>query len=142
MLTEADLPRFELDGETFVRPDFAGRGLANVAPTVLRLLAPDAADELDMVAEMIRWGPLNRRVSFADPEFGKAPEAFFWAETMYARLQAAGVKRTFAVNPIGFSGTALTRMLHQHAAYAGFVATSSLGPIVTRLLTESDDRAY
>ncbi len=243
MLTEADLPRFELDGETFVRPDFAGRGLANVAPTVLRLLAPDAADgldlpplagdilpealtqgvttvllivadglghrqlqreiaagnapnlgeliertregdvtgtynpitsvfptttvaalgsvnsgvtpsghgllgytvflpEFDMVAEMIRWGPLNRRVSFADPEFGKAPEAFFWAETMYARLQAAGVKRTFAVNPIGFSGTALTRMLHQHAAYAGFVATSSLGPIVARLLAESSDLTY
>jgi hypothetical protein len=251
MLTEADLARFELDGEAFVRPDFAGRGLANVAPTILRLLAPDAADglelppldrdilpealttgvttvllvvadglghrqlqreiaagnapnlgeliaqaqdghgplhedrgvtatytpitsvfptttvaalgsvnsavtpsahgllgytiylpEFDMVAEMIRWGPLNRRVSFADPEFGQAPEAFFWAETMYARLQAAGVKRTFAVNPIGFSGTALTRMLHQHAAYAGYVATSSMGPIVARLLAESSDPTY
>src|SRR5438105_6396384 len=42
MLTEADVPRFHLDGESFVRPDFAGRGLANVAPTVLRLLAPNA----------------------------------------------------------------------------------------------------
>jgi hypothetical protein len=28
------LPTFELDGERFVRPDFGGRGLANVAPTV------------------------------------------------------------------------------------------------------------
>ncbi len=36
MLTEADLPSFALDGETYVRPDYAGRGLANVAPTVLR----------------------------------------------------------------------------------------------------------
>src|SRR3954452_14792184 len=35
-------PYFELDGQRFVRPDFAGRGLANLAPTVLRLLAPDA----------------------------------------------------------------------------------------------------
>ena len=47
MLTEADLPRFQLDGESFVRPDFAGRGLANVAPTVLRLLAP-TADGLEL----------------------------------------------------------------------------------------------
>jgi hypothetical protein len=91
---------------------------------------------------MIRWGPLNRRVSFADAEFGKTPEAFFWAETMYARLQSAGVKRTFAVNPIGVSGTALTRMLHQHASYAGYIATSSLGPVVIRLLSESDDPTY
>src|SRR6266849_8970624 len=43
MLTQADLPSFALDGETYVRPDFAGRGLANVAPTLLRLLAPSAA---------------------------------------------------------------------------------------------------
>ena len=41
----ADLPGFELDGERFVRPDFGGRGLANVAPTVLRLLAPTAAHD-------------------------------------------------------------------------------------------------
>jgi hypothetical protein len=243
MLSEAELPQLELDGEAFVRPDFAGRGLANVAPTIVRLLAPEAGDELelppldasvlpesmtrgvstvllvvadglghlqlqreiaagnapnlgeliaraqsgddgvtynpitsvfptttvaalgsvnsgvtptahgllgytvylpefDMVAEMIRWGPLNRRVSFADPEFGQAPERFFWAETTYARLQAAGITRTFAVNPIGFSGTALTRMLHQHARYAGYVATSSLGPIVARLLGESSDKTY
>ena len=243
MLTEAELPRFQLDGETFVRPDFAGRGLANVAPTVLRLLAPGVTDglelpplaasvlpesltqdvntvvlvvadglghlqllrevasgnapnlgelmeraaggdervaynpitsvfptttvaalgsvnsgvaptghgllaytvylpELDMVAEMIRWGPMNRRISFSDPEYGQVPEAFFWAETMYARLQAAGVERTFAVNPSGFSGTALTRMLHQQARYAGYVATSSLGTIVTRILSESDETTY
>jgi hypothetical protein len=234
--------RFDLDGESFVRPDFAGRGLANVAPTVLQLLAPHAAQlelppldssvlpdsmtigvktvvlvvadglghlqlqreidagnapnlaemitraeggdsgisytpitsvfptttvaalgsvnsgvaptshgllgytvylpEFEMVAEMIRWGPLNRRVSFADPEFGQAPEAFFWSDTMYARLQAAGVKRTFAVNPVGFAGTALTRMLHQHATYAGYIATSSLGPIVSRIVHESTEVTY
>ena len=243
MPTHTDLPRFELDGEQFVRPDFAGRGLANVAPTILRLLAPHAVDsiglppldssvlpesltrgiktvvlvladglghvqlqremaagnapnlseliaraeagdaqvvyrpitsvfptttvaalgsvnsgvkptehgllgytiylpEFDMVAEMIRWGPLNRRVSFADPEFGHAPETFFWADTIYARLHAAGVQRTFAVNPIGFAGTALTRMLHQHATYTGYIATSSLQPIVSRLLSESDEPTY
>jgi Type I phosphodiesterase / nucleotide pyrophosphatase len=243
MLTEADLPRIALDGESLVKPDFSGRGLANVAPTVLALLAPTAMDtlqlppldasvlpralttdlktvllvvadglghlqlqreisagnaphlgelierashgdaqvnytpitsvfptttvaalgsvnsgvapvhhgllgytlylpEMDMVAEMIRWGPLNRRVSFADPEYGQAPESFFWAETMYARLHEAGIERTFAVNPIGFAGTSLTRMLHQHAAYAGYVATSSLGPIVSRLIHESTDPTY
>ena len=242
MLTVDDLPSFDIDGERFVRPDFAGRGLANVAPTVLRLLAPQAAPvelppldrsvlpesmtsgirkvvvivadglghlqlqreiaagnapnlgklvaragsengsvsynpitsvfptttvaalgsinsavapsahgllaytlylaEFDMVAEMIRWGPLNRRVSFSDPEFGCAPETFFWAETMYARLQAAGVTRTFAVNPNYFAGTALTRMLHQGATYAGYIATSSLEPIVSRLLGESDEPTY
>jgi Type I phosphodiesterase / nucleotide pyrophosphatase len=243
MLTAADLPRFELDGESFVQPDFAGRGLANIAPTVLRLLAPDAAEalelpaldasvlpaglteavktvvlviadglghlqlereiatgnapnlaeliaraahadpcvaytpitsvfptttvaalgsvnsgvvptkhgllaytlllpEFDMVAEMIRWGPLNRRVSFADPEFGKSPEEFFWATTTYARLHAAGVERTFAVNPSHFSGTALTRMLHQQATYAGYISTSSLTPIVSRIVHDSVEPTY
>jgi len=50
MFTEEDLPRFELDGERFVRPDFAGRGLANVAPTVLELLAPGAVDGIELPA--------------------------------------------------------------------------------------------
>jgi predicted AlkP superfamily pyrophosphatase or phosphodiesterase len=98
--------------------------------------------EFDMVAEMIRWGPLNRRISFSDPEFGCTPESFFWADTMYTRLQAAGVRRTFAVNPGHFSGTALTRMLHQGATYAGYIATSSLQPIVARLLDDSDETTY
>jgi hypothetical protein len=243
VLTAADLPRFELDGESFVLPDFAGRGLANVAPTVLQLLAPQSGEslalppldhsvlpealttdvrtvvlvvadglghlqlereiaagnapnlgelvdrarhadpcvsytpissvfptttvaalgsinsgvtpiehgllaytlllpEFGMVAEMIRWGPLNRRVSFADAEFGKAPETFFWAETMYARLHAAGVERTFAVNPSHFSGTALTRMLHQGATYAGYISTSSLEPIVSRIVHDSTETTY
>jgi Type I phosphodiesterase / nucleotide pyrophosphatase len=240
MLT--DLPSFTLDGERYVKPDFAGRGLANLAPTVLQLLAPMAEPlelppldpsvlpesmtsgvrnvvvivvdglghlqlqreiaagnapnlsklvaraarenesvsyspitsvfptttvaalgsinsgvapsahgllaytlyvaEFDMVAEMIRWGPLNRRGSFSDPEFGCAPEKFFWAETVYARLQAAGVTRTFAVNPNYFVGTALTRMLHQGATYSGYISTSSLEPIVSRLLAESDEPTY
>src|SRR5229473_6964209 len=55
MITEAELPRFELDGESFVRPDFGGRGLANVAPTVLGLLAPGSADQLALP-------PLDRSV--------------------------------------------------------------------------------
>jgi predicted AlkP superfamily pyrophosphatase or phosphodiesterase len=242
MVTMADLPSFALDGETYVRPDFAGRGLANVAPTILRLLAPSAepldlppldsdvlpesmtrgiktivllvadglghlqlereiaagnapnlaelisqADatggtiayspltsvfptttvaalgsvnsgvapsehgllsytlylpEFDTVADMIRWGPVNRRVTFADPEFGSVPEAFFWAETMYVRLQAAGVQRTFAINPNYFAGTALTRMLHQGATYRGYISTSSIEPIVSQLLAETDETTY
>ena len=54
MLTVDDLPSFDLDGERFVRPDFAGRGLANIAPTVLRLLAPLAAP--------VDLPPLDQRV--------------------------------------------------------------------------------
>lgn len=242
LLPEADLPSFALDGETYVRPDFAGRGLANVAPTVLRMLAPSAepldlppldssvlpesmtrgirnvvlvvADglghlqlqreiaagnaphieelisrgrsgresiryspitsvfptttvaalgslnsgvapsahgllsyqlflpEFNMLAEMIRWGPLDRRVSFADAEFGCDPEKFLWAETMYGRLQAAGVRRTFAVNPNYFAGTSLTRMLHRGATYGGYISTSSLEPIVSRLLDETEETTY
>jgi hypothetical protein len=242
MLTVADLPSFDLAGERYVRPDFDGRGLANVAPTVLRILAPTAAPvdlppldssvlperltsgiknvvvivadglghlqlqreiaagnapnlaelvaraaledesvvynpitsvfptttvaalgsinsavaptahgllaytlylaEFDMVAEMIRWGPLNRRISFSDPEFGCVPETFFWAETIYHRLQAAGVARTFAINPGYFAGTALTRMLHQGATYAGYISTSSVETIVSRILAESDEPTY
>ena len=33
-------------------------------------------------------------------------------------------------------------MLHQHAKYSGYIATSSLQPIVTRLLAESDEPTY
>src|SRR5258708_2139723 len=91
---------------------------------------------------MVRWGPLNRRVSFADPEFGIEPETFLWSDTIYARLQAAGVRRTFAVNPNYFSGTALTRMLHRSATYSGYISTSSLQPIVSRLLADSDETTY
>jgi hypothetical protein len=241
MLSAAELPTLDLDGEQLVRPDFAGRGLANVASTVLRLLAPSAALELppldssvlpesltvgvknvvvlladglgylqlqremaagnapnlaelvarsaagsepvsyapitsvfptttvaalgsvnsgvapsghgllgytlylpefDTVADMIRWGPTNRRGTFGDAEFGSSPESFFWAETLYARLQAARVTRTFAINPAGFVGTALTRMLHQYATFAGYIATSSIQPMVTRLLADADERTY
>src|SRR5438270_9614056 len=46
MLTAPELKTFELDGERFVRPDFDGRGLANVAPSVIRLLAPHASMDL------------------------------------------------------------------------------------------------
>ncbi|MDQ3810861.1 MAG: alkaline phosphatase family protein [Chloroflexota bacterium] len=242
MLNALELPTLERDGERFVRPQFDGRGLANVAPTVLRLLgvqpprglpsldrtvlperlsegvqnvvlliadglghhqlqreieagnAPHLSEllaraargdadvsyqaitsvfptttvaalgsvnsgvtpaehgllaytiyvpEFDMVGEMIRWGPLNRRVSFADPEFGHSAEDFFWAPTVYQQLRAAGVERVFAVNPAGFAGTALTRMLHQGATNCGYVATSSLSAVVPRLLgPEADSPTY
>jgi Type I phosphodiesterase / nucleotide pyrophosphatase len=92
--------------------------------------------EYGLIAEMIRWGPLDQRVSFADPQFGSSPERFFWAETLYQRLHAGGVERTFAVNPSRFAGTALTRMLHQGATYQGYLATSSLTTIVPRLLAD------
>jgi hypothetical protein len=235
------VPRpFELDGLELVRPDFAGRGLASVAPTVLRLLgqarsrlpgldrsalperltrgvrrvlvvladglghlqlereiaagnAPNLAGllrraaeadpcaayapitsvfptttvaalgslnsavvpvehgllgytlylpDFAMEAEMIRWGPLKRRVSFTDPAFGGVPEQFLWASTLYHRLQAAGVSQTFAVNPNHFAGTALTRMLHQGATARGYVTTSSLEPIVRRLVEDAQGPTY
>jgi hypothetical protein len=228
----------ELDGQRLIRPDYAGRGLAAIAPTVLRLLAQapaprpgldktalperlsaglravvlvvadglghlqlereiaagnaptlsgliqrattEAADgcvaytpitsvfptttvaalgslnsavlpvehgllgytlylrEYGLVAEMIRWGPLDQKVSFAEPQFGYSPERFFWAQTLYQRLRAGGVERSYAVNPAGFAGTALTRMLHQGATYQGYAATSSLTVILPRLLQEPD----
>lgn len=232
---------FDLDGEQLIRPDWCGRGLANVAPTILDILAPtvsvdlpplDASvipnglrqgittvvlvvadglghlqlareiaagnaprlaellhtashgddavayspitsvfptttvaalgsvnsavtpaehgllayslylQEFSTVAEMIRWGPAGQRGSFADDEFGAQPEAFFWSDTLYARLHSGGVERTFAVNPHHFHGTALTRMLHQHATYAGYIATSSLQPIVARLVADSERPTY
>ncbi|GAC1326309.1 MAG: alkaline phosphatase family protein [Chloroflexota bacterium] len=243
MVSQAEATSFGLDGERLVRPDWSGRGLANLAPTVLRLLSPSVASELPplaasvvpdamrsaiktvvvvvadglghlqlqreiaagnaprlgelirraaegqdtqqvaytpitsvfptttvaalgtvnsgatpaehgllafslylqefgTVAEMIRWGPAGQRTSFADPEFGVSPESFFWAETVYSRLHSGGVERTFAVNPHHFAGTALTRMLHQHATYTGYIATSSLEPIVSRLVADSDAPTY
>src|SRR5205085_3028268 len=44
---------FDIDGERFVRPDFAGRGLANVAPTIVRLLAPSAELDLPTLSEQV-----------------------------------------------------------------------------------------
>src|SRR5262249_34210625 len=42
---------------------------SGVAPTGHGLMGYTVfLPEFDMVAEMIRWGPLTRRVSFADPE--------------------------------------------------------------------------
>src|SRR5262249_15417601 len=69
-------------------------------------------------------------------------ESFFWAETIYARLHAGGVERTFAVNPAHFSGTALTRMLHRDATYVGYLSTSSLEPIVSRIVHDSTELTY
>lgn len=228
----------ELDGERLVRPDSAGRGLANVAPTVRRLLAGSSSaselalpsldesvlpaaltrqvqvvvlivadglghlqlmreieagnaptlarlvggvaayrpitsvfptttvaalgalnsgvlpvehgllaytlylKEYGLVAEMIRWGPLEHGGSFADPQFGYSPERFFWAETLYRRLHRAGVEHTYAVNPAGFAGTALTRMLHQDATYSGYIATSSFTSILPRLLGAASTPTY
>jgi hypothetical protein len=241
MLTVAELPTYDLDGETLVLPDFAGRGLASIAPTILQLLTPSVVsalpplspavlpdsltqdvttvvlvvadglghlqlmsevalgnapnlgqlidrassaddgityspitsvfptttvaalgsinsgvtpaehgllayqlylEEFQTVAEMIRWGPVGRRGTFSDPEFGAEPEAFFWAPTLYDRLRGGGLERAFAVNPGHFQGTALTRMMHQQATYAGYIATSSLEPIISRVLAESDDPTY
>jgi predicted AlkP superfamily pyrophosphatase or phosphodiesterase len=52
------------------------------------------------------------------------------------------VERVFAVNPAHFSGTALTRMLHQGADYRGYIATSSMEPIVNRIVEASSEPAY
>ena len=243
MLTAADLPRFGLDGESYIRPDFAGRGLANIAPTVIQLLAPGAVQPLELpaldrtvlpegltqdvktvvlvVADGLGHLQLEREIAAgnarkhrrayrpsdrSDPCVGytpitsvfptttvaalgsvnsgvapsaswlarvhalaarvrhgrrddplgaaqpprlvhrpgvrQGPETFFWAETIYSRLRAAGVERTFAVNPSHFSGTALTRMLHQTATYAGYVSTSSLTPIVSRVVHDSTQPTY
>ena len=240
MQTAVQTTTFDLDGERFVLPDFDGYGLANVAPTIIKLLAPGAELELpplagdalppaltdgvktivlvvadgfgfgqlereaaagnapnlralvdrpdvafsaitsvfptttvaalgsvnsavapshhgllgytlylsefNMLGEMIRWGPLNRRGSFADSDFmestGCTPERFFWAQTVYQQLQAQGIERTFAVNPQHFTGTSLTRMLHQGSIYDGYVSTSSLQPIVARLVDESRTPTY
>lgn len=227
------IPTFSVDGERMVRPDFVGRGLANVAPTVLRLLGVEAGlpplaasvlperltqgvravvllvadglghlqlmrevasgnaptlarllesvdervsyapitsvfptttvaalgslnsgvapaehgllgytlylEELGGVAEMIRWGPLERRGSYVDPALGGAsPEAFFDSPTIYRRLRSGGVNAAAAVSPAHFQGTALTRMLHQDATYAGYPAPSSLAVMVPRLLRERE----
>lgn len=99
--------------------------------------------EHDTVAEMIRWGPVIRRGSFSDRRFGgHDPKAFLWTRTLYQRLHAAGVTRTHAVNPYHFSGTALTLMLHQGADYRGYPATSSMAPMVARLVAEADVPTY
>ena len=43
MLTEADSSGFAFDGETYVRPDFAGRGLPP-EERALKRTTPDAQD--------------------------------------------------------------------------------------------------
>ena len=62
--------------------------------------------EVQMVAEMIRWGPLNRRMSFGDPRsLACRRAASCGPRRLYSRLQArrraGGPSRSI---PIGFSG--------------------------------------
>lgn len=89
------------------------------------------------VAELIRWGPFDRKGSFSDRNLGgQSPEHFFGAPTIFQRLQAAGIEQRYAVNPTFFAGTALTRMLHQGSIYAGYPAPSSLVAMVPRVLRQ------
>lgn len=89
------------------------------------------------VAELIRWGPVERRGSFADADLGgHSPEAFLWSPTIHQHLASAGIERSFAVNPRAFADTPLTRMLHQGARQQGYVAPSALAAIVPRLLRD------
>lgn len=95
--------------------------------------------EMGTLAEMIRWGPLLRKGSFADTVLGgHAPEAFFWAETVFQRLARHDVRQAYSVNPSYFRGTSLTRMLQQGARAAWYPAPSSVTALVPRILAEGD----
>ncbi len=100
-------------------------------------------EEFGTVAEMIRWGPLERAGSFGDSRHGGAdPRSFFWCPTLYQRLDRAGVKDVHVVNPLAYQRTPLSRMWHQGSAYHGYVATSSLSVIVPRILREARGPAF
>ncbi len=241
-LWPGSLPELILDGERLVQPQYAGWGLANVAPTTLRLLeasdgvtlppldesalpprllegarsvvvlladglghmqlveeiragnAPNLArliaradagveqshyavitsvfptttvaavgsvnsgvlpsehgllgytvylEEFETVAEMIRWGPLDRAGSFTEQRHGGADaRTFFWSPTIYQRMDRAGVKAAHVVNPLAYHRTPLSRMWHQGATYHGYVATSSLSVMVPRIVEGASGRCF
>src|SRR5689334_23135480 len=71
VLRDSEVSTFEVEGERFVRPDFAGRGLANLAATMPRLLAPSAEMGLPgfdetVLPERLRTGIKNVVVVIAD----------------------------------------------------------------------------
>ena len=91
-------------------------------------------DEFGTVAQMLRWGPADRAVSFADPPVSANPDGFVGVETVDARLARAGVAH-FLVQPAIFKNSPLVRMLAPAATYVPYVAPSSAAVLVRRLLS-------
>ncbi len=90
-------------------------------------------DEFGCVAQMLRWGPADRNVSFTDPPWNADPRGFVPVETIDARLARAGVSR-FLVQPGIFRNSPLVRMLSPESTYVPYLATSSAAVATRRLL--------
>lgn len=99
--------------------------------------------EMGGLADMIRWGPLDRRGSYADPTHGEhQPEAFFATPTLFQQLREAGVCEVHTVNPATLRGTPLSRMLLQGAQHHAYAASSGLASIIPRLVRAETARTY
>ncbi len=91
-------------------------------------------DEFGCVAQMLRWGPADRNVSFAEPPWNAEPRGFVSVDTVDARLAQAGVAR-FLVQPGVFKNSPLVRMLSPDATYVPYLATSSAAVATRRVLS-------
>lgn len=90
-------------------------------------------EEFGCVAQMLRWGPADRAVSFAEPPWSADPRAFLTVDTVDARLARVGVAR-YLVQPGVFRSSPLVRMLSPESTYAPYLATSSAAVATRRLL--------
>ncbi len=110
-----------------------------VAPTAHGLLGYTLyLEEFGALAEMIRWGPIDRAGSFADRKHGGAdPARFFWVPTIYERLAEAGVAGRYVINPLAYERTPLSLMWHRGADYLGYAATSSISVMVSSAVRAS-----
>jgi hypothetical protein len=91
-------------------------------------------EEFGEVAEIARWGPAAGEGSYQDKALGgHNPTAFFGQETLYQRLKRGDI-RSAVVSRSSFRGTGFTEMVHRGADYQGFLATSSLLPMIERAL--------
>lgn len=97
-------------------------------------------EEFGEAAELARWGPAAERGSYLQERLGgHDPVAFFGRETLYQRLRRSGV-RSVAICPAHHRGTGFSEMVFQGAELPGYYATSSILPMVERLLAERADR--
>ena len=93
-------------------------------------------EEFGQVVEIARLGPAAGRGSFTEPELGGVdPIAFFGFETIYRKLELAGVP-SVAVGPGELDGSAFSVAALDGAEYWPYVAPSSTFVLIERALRQ------
>lgn len=91
-------------------------------------------EELGQVVEIARFGPLDRRGTFADPALGGLdPVAFYALPTIYRRLERVGV-RSIGIGPSELQGSPFSVAILDGAESWPYIAPSSTLVLAERAL--------